>query len=134
MNVRKKNAIIFMAIATCSWVIYKLVWNVKKIISIPSDILCHTQELLTLTEVVEYFKNQPMQPDEDTPFIVSDWNKIFSKEDISKYRKEGYEAIFMGVYSYNQTIRHYQIVYAKQVDLQLREVLAKAIDGIVVLK
>ena len=130
----KKNAIIFMAIATCSWVIYKLVWNVKKIISIPSDILCHTQELLTLTEVVEYFKNQPMQPDEDTPFIVSDWNKIFSKEDISKYRKEGYEAIFMGVYSYNQTIRHYQIVYAKQVDLQLREVLAKAIDGIVVLK
>lgn len=80
MNVRKKNAIIFMAIATCCWVIYKLVWNVKKIISIPSDILCHTQELLTLREVVEYFKNQPMQPDEETPFIVSDWNKIFSKK------------------------------------------------------
>lgn len=104
MSVRKKIAIIFMVIATCSWVIYELVWNVKKIINIPSDILCHTQELLTLTEVVEYFKNQPMQPDEDTPFIVCDWNKIFSKEDISKYRKEGYEAIFMGVYSNNQTI------------------------------
>lgn len=90
------------------------------------------KETLTLTDVVEYFKHLNLDEKHDTPFLCSNLEHFNVKKSVIPDADE--KVLFIGVYrDGGDKITDYALVYSRQYDDALKNVLAKATDGVVTL-
>lgn len=108
----------------------------KKVFSIedvPSEIV---DGEVKMVDIVGVFKSLNLEKGKDTPFIAKNVQELFNFTLTPEYklRKESYETLFLGVYNESvEKLSFAKIIYAKQFDEQLSDVLNQAVDGIVVL-
>ena len=90
------------------------------------------KETLTLADIVNYFKSMNLDETRQTPFLCTNLEHFNVKKSVVPDADE--KVLFMGVYQDgNDKIANYTLVYSRQYDEALKNVLAKATDGIVVL-
>lgn len=76
--------------------------------------------------IVSFLKSINLDKEKDSPFIVKEENEEFKKFSQGRpfpEKKEGYEALFVGVYdNKTEAISHFKVIYAKSFDAQTNEV------------
>jgi len=118
-------------------VLYKMRGNAPsfhKPFNLPTGIPVETVEgELSMDSVVAYFRAINLNAKEDVPFITKDMKLTFGTNEYTE--KDGYKTLFLGVFSEEKdAIKNAKIIYAKNFDAKLEEVLSHASkDGIVVL-
>lgn len=83
---------------------------------------------LNFEDVIAYFKTLNLNSQEDVPLIAQNpSDNIFSGiiAPKKKFEKDGYKALFLGVYNKKTDVLSGKMVYAKSLDSKIKETLGK---------
>lgn len=90
------------------------------------------KDTLTLTELVDYFKNLNLDEELDTPFLCTNPEHFNVRKSVNPESDE--KVLFIGVYRRDgNKISDYVLVYSHNYDDALKNVLTKSVDGVVTL-
>lgn len=90
------------------------------------------KDTLTLAEVVDYFKSLKLDNTHETPFLCTDLAHFNVKKSVIPDADDN--VLFIGVFQDgSDNITNYALVYSRNYDEALKNVLAKATNGIVTL-
>ena len=97
-----------------------------------TDAAVKRKDTLTLAEIVDYFKSLKLDNTHETPFLCTDLTHFNVKKSVIPDADE--KVLFIGVFQEgSDNITNYALVYSRNYDEALKNVLAKATNGIVTL-
>lgn len=127
-----KTCLAIVGFATAAGLTYAFTRLVsRKVVILPESAVKHI-DLLTLADIVNYFKGLDLDKSMDTPFVSKDFEKFNVKTPQTPLADE--KVLLVGVYhEQSNTLSNYVVVYSHSYDDALKSLLAKAEDGVVTL-